>query len=58
MKTSMLGVVCLALTLGLAIGCGDDEPEEDNAVSVDAPGVDVAVEELGAAGSAAQAEAE
>lgn len=59
MKKSMLGAVCLALTLGLAvIGCGDDEDKEDDAVAVDAPGVDVNVKELGAAGSAAQPQSE
>ena len=57
MLKSALGILCFGLALGVStIGCGDDDLEDDDAVEVDTPGVDVDVEKLeGQAGSGASA---
>jgi hypothetical protein len=57
MKKTWLASLCLSLCVGFAaVGCGDDEDDNDKEVKVDVPGVQVNAEELqqGAAGAAAR----
>lgn len=56
MKKTWLASLCLSLCVGFAaVGCGDDEDDNDKEVKVDVPGVQVQAEELqGAAGAAAR----
>jgi len=51
-RFAMLGI---SLYLGALsfVACGDDSEEKEDDVTVDAPGVDVKVDRLSAAGSAA-----
>jgi hypothetical protein len=49
-------IVTMSLVLGsvfLSAACEDDDKKKEDDVKVDAPGVDVKVDGLGAAGSAA-----
>jgi hypothetical protein len=56
MKKTWLATLSLSLCMGFAaVGCGDDEDEKKDGVSIMAPGVDVEAGKLtqGTAGSAA-----
>jgi hypothetical protein len=56
MKKTWLASLCLSLCVGFAaVGCGDDEDDNDKEVKVDVPGVQVNAENLqqGVAGAAA-----
>ena len=56
MKKSM--IVTMSLVLGsvfMSAACDDDKKDEED-VEIDAPGVDVKVDKLGAAGAAASEE--
>lgn len=56
LKSSIVGMGLIIAASALALGCDDDKKKMDDDVKVDAPGVDVAVEHLGAAGGSATAE--
>lgn len=56
LKSSIVGMGLIVAASTLSLGCDDDKKKMEDDVTVDAPGVDVAVESLGAAGGSATAD--